>query len=391
MKTISIFIFSFIIVNGAGAQVVINEVFYDAEGDDTGCEWIELYNKSDQEVDLSGYELCARSSGGNYRFESFVLPGHAFVLLHWNSSGTNRDIHLYTGTSGMKNISNSRGSIALFGDSTHTADSICDFMQWGEGSHTFESLAVTAEIWTDEDFVPCCQAGFSLEYDGYGDSSSDWMQQINPTPGKTNVLPIELSVFNAKVEGPYVTLKWTTLSELNNLGFYVLRSETEEGEYVQVSGLINGAGTSVEEHHYAFVDTNVVKGATFWYKLKQVDKDGRFELYGPIKIVLTGVSETLRPLFPQKSTLVCNYPNPFNPGTRILFAINGQKSIETRIFIYNILGRRICALLHELLFPGEYEYKWDGIDEHGNQVPSGIYFCCMKTAEEQSMIKMIKK
>jgi hypothetical protein len=80
---------------------------------------------------------------------------------------------------------------------------------------------------------------------------------------------------------------------------------------------------------------------------------------------------------PSTFDLLQNYPNPFNPVTTIRFNIQGPKfkiSIHTTLNIYNILGQKVRTLVEEPKRPGNYEVIWDGKDDRGKEVASGIYF-----------------
>ena len=71
-----------------------------------------------------------------------------------------------------------------------------------------------------------------------------------------------------------------------------------------------------------------------------------------------------------------NYPNPFNPVTTICYYIPdiGPKPAKVEIIIYNLLGAKIRTLVSEYKYPGEYRVVWDGKDDAGNELASGIYF-----------------
>ena len=71
-------------------------------------------------------------------------------------------------------------------------------------------------------------------------------------------------------------------------------------------------------------------------------------------------------------TKIKNYPNPFNPETKISFQLNKSGKIE--LSIYNIKGRKIKTLLKGLKNKGFYEITWDGTDANGKKVASGLYF-----------------
>ena len=74
---------------------------------------------------------------------------------------------------------------------------------------------------------------------------------------------------------------------------------------------------------------------------------------------------------PAQFTLHQNYPNPFNPETVIRFEI--PKASEVKIIIYNILGERVKTLVSGYFPAGSSIVKWDGANEAGIRVCSGIY------------------
>ena len=82
---------------------------------------------------------------------------------------------------------------------------------------------------------------------------------------------------------------------------------------------------------------------------------------------------------PTSFALEQNYPNPFNPITTIHFTLpdarrNTQDTRHTTLKIFNLLGQEVTVLLDEEKEPGYYTVTWDGRNEDGNNVPSGVYF-----------------
>jgi hypothetical protein len=75
---------------------------------------------------------------------------------------------------------------------------------------------------------------------------------------------------------------------------------------------------------------------------------------------------------PMKFELFQNYPNPFNFGTLIKYALPEES--EVKIVIYNLLGQKVRVLVEDLQEPGYYTISWDGKNEQGSTVGSGIYF-----------------
>jgi len=85
--------------------------------------------------------------------------------------------------------------------------------------------------------------------------------------------------------------------------------------------------------------------------------------------------------------LIGNYPNPFNPSTTIEFTI--PSSQKTSVAIYDILGREIRTLYNKQLNGGSHSVVWDGKDNTGSIVNSGIYIYRIKTADKTLAGKMI--
>ncbi len=75
---------------------------------------------------------------------------------------------------------------------------------------------------------------------------------------------------------------------------------------------------------------------------------------------------------PTKYALLQNYPNPFNPSTQIAYALPTSGNVS--LTIYNILGQSVNTLVNGYREAGAYQETWDGTDNHGSTVASGIYF-----------------
>jgi flagellar hook assembly protein FlgD len=89
---------------------------------------------------------------------------------------------------------------------------------------------------------------------------------------------------------------------------------------------------------------------------------------------------------PTEFSLHQNYPNPFNPTTTITYAL--PKKEDVTLTIFNSLGRKIRTLVNEQQVAGNYEIKWDGTDDNGKAVPSGIYFYQLKAGTFTETKKM---
>jgi hypothetical protein len=89
---------------------------------------------------------------------------------------------------------------------------------------------------------------------------------------------------------------------------------------------------------------------------------------------------------PREFKLYQNYPNPFNPFTKIRFDVpknNGHKTMNIRLYIYDIKGREIAMLINQELEPGSYK-----IDLDASKYPSGSYYYKIVTDEFTDTKKM---
>ncbi len=90
---------------------------------------------------------------------------------------------------------------------------------------------------------------------------------------------------------------------------------------------------------------------------------------------------------PHQYSLSQNYPNPFNPTTMIEFALARRSAVK--LSIYNILGQQVRCLLDTELSAGTHEVQWNGCDESGNEVATGIYLYTLRTADFSVSKKML--
>ncbi len=86
------------------------------------------------------------------------------------------------------------------------------------------------------------------------------------------------------------------------------------------------------------------------------------------------------PLEPVQFSLQQNYPNPFNPKTTIHYSLPKKSQVE--IFIFNAIGQRVRKLYTGIENAGHHDIEWDGKDDLGQSVSSGVYICRLKASEE---------
>jgi len=99
-----------------------------------------------------------------------------------------------------------------------------------------------------------------------------------------------------------------------------------------------------------------------------------------------GVDENFESL-PRQFALHDNYPNPFNPETRIRFEVGKQENVQ--LIIYDMLGRKVRTLVNDNYDPGMYVINWDGMNDSRQPVSSGPYLYRIKAGEFIDHKKMI--
>ena len=92
---------------------------------------------------------------------------------------------------------------------------------------------------------------------------------------------------------------------------------------------------------------------------------------------------------PDRYELAHNFPNPFNPTTHIRYALACKQDQETRLVVFNSLGKQVRTLVNEKQSAGTYSIAWDGRDDAGNRVSSGIYFYKLTSGSFSQMRKMM--
>ncbi len=105
-----------------------------------------------------------------------------------------------------------------------------------------------------------------------------------------------------------------------------------------------------------------------------------------LNIIGTPILTAIAPdndLVPSSFSLKQNYPNPFNPSTTIKFSV--ATSAFADVAVYDVLGRRIATLASEDMRPGFYTTTWNGADNNGVAVSSGVYYVRMTATGGQNV------
>jgi hypothetical protein len=309
-------------------------------------------------------------------------------------------------------VSNNNGCYGIFGDENLSIfNSVChnnengNFKNCGDWvgvnvttNANGDSIDFYGNIQVDPKFVdkdngdyhlsnesPCIGAGVSsIDINGttYYAPSTDFEGILRPNPPGSNPdigayensvsspVPVELASFQANYNKNMIELNWVTLSETNNIGFQIERSQ--DGDLYFVIDFVKGHGTTSQPQKYSFVDENL-ESDLYYYKLKQIDSDGSFCYSEVVEVNV---------LQPKKFMLSQNFPNPFNPATMIKFDI--PKQTKVLLTILNIRGERVITVLDRDLSAGHHEVEFNATD-----LSSGMYFYKLECQEFVDVRKML--
>jgi hypothetical protein len=139
----------------------------------------------------------------------------------------------------------------------------------------------------------------------------------------------------------------------------------------------SGFNLIAETESSAFADGDVISGQTYYYRIASLDNQGnRSEYSQEVDVDMTGIwqGDGVEP--PRMTAIESNYPNPFNSATTLIYAVAnlGPLPAQINIDIYDVQGRKVRTLVDERKEVGRHRIIWDGRDDSGNELSSGIYF-----------------
>ncbi len=187
-----------------------------------------------------------------------------------------------------------------------------------------------------------------------------------------SVLIVHVSVliarFDVRAEPDGVRLEWKIEADETVRGFRVYRSAAGELQKVLIDLPADATG---------FVDSGAQPGVAYTYVLAAVKESGEEVRSIPVVVAMAPISFELEP----------NFPNPFNPQTRIGFALAEPE--RAVVAIYDVRGARVTTLVDAYLHAGRYSIDWNGTDAAGLRVASGTYFCLLAAGKKRQSRKLV--
>ncbi len=186
-----------------------------------------------------------------------------------------------------------------------------------------------------------------------------------------STLPVSLLYFNADAQENIILLKWSTASEENNRGFEIERSE-DGINFIKI-GWEDGAGNSSDVVFYELIDDKIKAEVLYYYRLKQIDFDGRFEY-----------SEIESAMIHGNSYAASVHPNPFSTEAVLSYYLNEKSPVE--ISLINVLGEEVYIFRDSPAQKGWQEWV---IRPASLGVEPGWYHLVIRTASTKVHLKVL--
>ena len=243
---------------------------------------------------------------------------------------------------------------------------------YGGGSPLFEHGEITLPSNTTHIFAPDWGDLGTALLKIYIDIGNDGVVDDSMFVSNEHVATL-LQEFSTVFRGLYVEIDWR-LSEVDDgIEFIVLRAPGGSSDFQELSGMVvEGKGLS-----FTLRDYSIEPGEDYRYRvLYVVDEETR---------ILFETDTITTPALPL--SLFQNYPNPFNPITRIRYYLPSR--VRIRLEIYDVVGRRITRLVDSTKDKGYHVVEWDGKNNSGHPVSSGLYFYRLTAGKRTISKKLI--
>ncbi len=184
-----------------------------------------------------------------------------------------------------------------------------------------------------------------------------------------------MAVFN---EEGQIYLTWNTVTD-DDLSHYKIYRDLTSGFVPDSQSMIGESNTTT------FIDVDVSLDETYFYQISAQDIHGNEGGFSE-EISVTTVS-IINEILPDDFVLDQNFPNPFNPTTTISFGL--PETSDLSLNIYDVQGNLIKTLFSGAKSAGWYQYNWDGTNDAGQVVATGLYLSRLNAGHDTEVIKML--
>ena len=331
-------------VGQSEGDVVISEIMYSPAGPDGDKEYIEVYNATDQKINLKGWDLMGEDPGSSSpSFDDItedvqVSPGGFVVLCENGDQSENGGVSCAYDYANRIDHTNSNDVVAL----RDPSDKVIDEVDYNEEGSWPEANDASLEFVESEGTDNSIPSNWAVADERAGDYSVTTGQNkgspnANAPGGK---LPVELISFVVSRSDQRAVLEWKTASETNNAGFRVQHRSPTDKQWARVD-FVDGHGTTQQRQSYRFT-TGPLESGRHQFRLAQVDMDGTEHL-SPQRTIVVSDREGLR----------IQGATPLRRGERTRIQVQTQVKQDVEVAVYDVLGRRVKTLAAQKVAPGD--------------------------------------
>ncbi len=422
-------------VTSETGNIVINEINYSSSDEFDAGDWVELYNPTDEAVDLSGWIF--RDSDDDHAFvftANTVLEAYSYLVLTKDTEGFSTVYPQVTNFVGDFDfgLSSSEDAARIYDANLTLIDSVI-YTSEGEWPSEPAGTGSTLELINpdlDNSLASSWQASELLGTPGAANSSltssvvineinysssdefdaGDWVELYNPT---SEAVDISGWIFKDDDDEHIYEIPANTSLEVG--AYLVLTKDFEAFNTIfpEVTNFIgdfdfglsgSGDATRLYDADLNLIDSVVYTNEGEWPS--EPDGNGNtLELISPEldnslaaswqasagigspgTVNSSGITAIDDNSVQQINLTMANYPNPFNPQTTISFNI--KEAGKVTLDIYNLKGQLVKTLVNENMGSGEHTVVWNGENSQGKTVSSGIYFSRLKYSNKTKTHKM---
>lgn len=340
-------------------------------------QWVARYNGPGNLNDYA--EAIALDSSGNVLVTgwSWGSASYDYATVKYNNGGVEQWVARYNGPGNNSDVayavvSDNSGNVYVTGTSAGTP------VTWNYTTVKYDSHGV--QQWLARSYGPGNSKGdaYSVALDPLGnvyvtgrtfsDPPDAWSvfttikyrQVFFPVPTQVQLVS---PLHGSEISADSILLIWQqSQPSVTNYWLQVATDSTFAGVVVNDSTI---ADTTA-------LVRSLVNNQRYWWRVRAVNAAGwgKFSVPWSFRVAIVGVEEADG--LPSVFSLSQNYPNPFNPMTQINYALPTESFITLKV--YNVLGQKIVTLMSQVQKAGYFTAMWDGKNDSGQQVGTGMYF-----------------
>ncbi|MBN1349275.1 Ig-like domain-containing protein [candidate division KSB1 bacterium] len=305
--------------------------------------WSDIIKTDDVEDNLVGYD------GSSYSHQLKQLRSwEAYFVKNFSSSTTTIEIPAVAAVGGLGKKAENILAQKTFQDDEWGLQIIADCDHYLDKDNYLGCLCDASDAWDHHDFS---EPPFFIEYVSLYFPHDDWEQRAGLYTADFRQVSAEGQYWDFHVKTNITNSEVTlTLTDIQNL--------PADWDIILIDRASNVSQNFRDKPAYVF------------YSGKEETMREFRIIVGQANFVEENDLDILAA--PHEFELAQNYPNPFNPETQISYSLPAVSSVT--IAIYNVKGQLIRMLVDERQSAGRYRFAWNGMNDHGEKVVSGVYF-----------------